>query len=63
MRSQPTKEKQQFDDWWAELSILAKDADWGLSEQRCYFEEWNEGLTPVEVIALEMSYADNDDPG
>lgn len=55
--------KLSFDEWWAQLSKLAEDADWGLSDQRCYAEEWNDGLTPEEMLALEISYADNDDPG
>lgn len=49
-----------FETWWQRLSELAFDAEWELGEPDSYREYYDDGDSPEDTLALEMSYVGDD---
>lgn len=51
-----------FDEWWQRLQALADVEDWELvGEKDDYQEYYDDGDSPEEALAIEQSYAEEDD--
>lgn len=49
-----------FDEWFAEFKRLAEKSGcaWIVSDKESYRGNFDEGVSPEETLALEISYAD-----
>lgn len=50
-----------FDEWWLELEELAFKENFGLMDKELYREYYDDGDSPSETLALELSYLPEDD--
>ncbi len=50
-----------FESWWEEFKMVAVKSDWGHGNDKAsYREYWEDGDSPEEALATEMSYSDDD---
>lgn len=45
-----------FDQWFAQLKFLADECEWELGYPDSYKEYFDDGDSPADTLALEMSY-------
>lgn len=50
-----------FGEWFMELERLGKEADFPIGHPDGYMEYFDDGDSPEETLALEMSYVEDED--